>query len=202
MSKLILFTAPSGAGKTTIVRHLLAKYSELAFSVSATTRAKRPHETEGKDYYFLSKQDFLEKVDNGEFLEWEEVYESQYYGTLRSEIERLWKAGKHIIFDIEVNGATNIKKAYPDQTLAVFVKPPSPEILFERLRRRKTESKASLRKRIKRAARELTFEDKFDTVLLNDVLEEALANAEKIVEEYLELDPSAQKDSVSDSEKN
>ncbi len=189
MSKLVLFTAPSGAGKTTIVRHLLAKYDELSFSVSATTRDKRDHEIDGKDYYFLSKKTFQDKIEAGDFLEWEEVYEGQYYGTLRSEIERLWEAGKHIIFDIEVKGATNIKNAYSAETMAVFVKPPSPEILFERLRQRKTETAESLRKRIKRAAEELTYENTFDVVLLNDVLEETLERAEKLIEDYLELAP-------------
>lgn len=187
MSKLILFTAPSGAGKTTIVRHILSQYKELDFSVSATTREKRPHEEDGKDYYFMSKHDFLEKVKDGDFLEWEEVYEAQYYGTLRSEIERLWKLGKHIIFDIEVKGATNIKNAYPEETLAIFINPPSPEILFDRLRKRKTETEASLKKRIARAAKELTYVDKFDKILLNDQLEVALADAEKLVEDYLQI---------------
>ena len=187
MSKLLLFTAPSGAGKTTIVRHLLAKYDEISFSVSATTRSKRAHETEGKDYYFMSKHDFLGKVKAGDFLEWQEVYEAQYYGTLRSEIERLWKKGKHIIFDMEVKGATKIKNAYPNDTLAVFVKPPSPEILFKRLRERKTETEASLKKRIKRATEELTYEDKFDVVLLNDILEDTFKNAEQLIEDYLQL---------------
>lgn len=190
MSKLILFTAPSGAGKTTIVRHILSKYKEVDFSVSATTREKREHEEEGKDYYFLSKHDFLSKVKNGEFLEWEEVYEAQYYGTLRSEIERLWKEGKHVVFDIEVKGATNIKNAYPEQTLAIFIDPPSPEVLFERLRNRKTETEASLKKRIARATQELTYVDKFDRVLVNDQLEVAFAEAEKIVEDYLQIVPS------------
>lgn len=187
MSKLVLFTAPSGAGKTTIVRHILSKYEEVAFSISATTRKKRPHEEDGKDYYFLSKHDFLERVKNEEFLEWQEVYEAQYYGTLRSEIERLWKKGKHIIFDIEVKGATNIKKAYPDQTLAIFINPPSAEILLDRLKKRKTESEASLKKRMDRAVNELTYVDKFDAVLVNDQLEVALAEAEKMVEDFLQL---------------
>ncbi len=189
MSKLVLFTAPSGAGKTTIVRHILSKYEALDFSVSATTREKRPHEEEGKDYYFLSKHDFLHKAKEGDFLEWEEVYEAQYYGTLRSEIERLWKEGKHVVFDIEVKGATNIKKAYPEQTLAIFIDPPSAEVLFERLRNRKTESEASLKKRMKRAANELTYVDKFDKVLVNDKLEVAFAEAEKMVEDFLQIKP-------------
>ncbi|MEO0777309.1 MAG: guanylate kinase [Bacteroidota bacterium] len=186
MSKLVIFTAPSGAGKTTIVRHLLDQYDQLAFSVSVTTRQRRPHETDGADYYFLTREDFEARVAAGEFLEWEEVYEGQYYGTLRSEIDRLWELGKCIIFDIEVKGATNIKNTYPDQSLAVFVKPPSPTVLFERLRARQTETEASLQKRIRRASEELTYENSFDAVLLNDVLEDTLRNAEQLIETYLQ----------------
>lgn len=184
--KLVIFTAPSGAGKTTIVRHLLAHIENLDFSVSATSRPKREHEEGGRDYYFLSPMDFRKRIENEEFLEWEEVYEGQYYGTLKSEIERLWAEGKHIIFDIDVKGALNIKNTYPDDSLAIFVKPPSAEILFERLRNRGTETPESYRKRIKRATLELTYEDKFDVALLNDDLDAALIQAEKIVGEYLE----------------
>jgi len=202
MSKLVLFTAPSGAGKTTIVRHILSKYEEVDFSVSATTREKRPHEEEAKDYYFLSKHDFLHKVKQGDFLEWEEVYEAQYYGTLRSEIERLWKEGKHVVFDIEVKGATNIKNAYPEQTLAIFIDPPSAEVLFERLRNRKTESEASLKKRMKRAANELTYVDKFDKVLVNDILEVAFAEAEKMVEDFLQIKPIETKNDLENKSTN
>ena len=124
--KLIIFTAPSGAGKTTIVRHLLKKYDYLDFSVSATNRKRRDHEIDGRDYYFLKTDEFKTLVEKGDFLEWEEVYDNQFYGTLKSEVERIWKKGKHVIFDMEVKGATNIKKAFPDQSLAVFIKPPSP----------------------------------------------------------------------------
>ena len=182
---LIVFTAPSGAGKTTIVKHLLKKFSFLGFSISATTRQKRDHETDGLDYYFISLDQFREKLENKDFVEWEEVYDNQYYGTLKSEVERVWDLGKHIIFDIDVKGAVSIKNAYPDDTLVIFVKPPSPEILFERLRNRKTESAESLQKRIARAARELTFEDRFDAVLVNNVLEETLIKAESLVLEFL-----------------
>ena len=185
MSKLIIFTAPSGAGKTTIVRHLLKKYDELAFSVSATTRKMRPHEIDQKDYYFLSQEEFRQKIAEKAFAEWEEVYENQYYGTLISEISRLWKAGKHIIFDIEVKGALNIKKAFPEHSLAVFVKPPSPEVLFDRLRKRRTEDEKSLQLRIERATLELSYENKFDKVLVNNILEDTLAEAEQIVEEFI-----------------
>ena len=189
MRKLIIFTAPSGAGKTTIVHHLIKKFDNLAFSVSATTREKRKKEKDGVDYYFLSPKEFTKKVKNEEFLEWEEVYEDQYYGTLRSEIERIWKTGKCVIFDIEVKGATNIKKAFPEESLVVFVKPPSPEILFERLRNRRTESEKSLRRRIARAQEELTYENKFDVILVNDILDVALNEAEDIVNNYLNTGP-------------
>lgn len=186
MAKMILFTAPSGAGKTTIVRHLLARYPEqLAFSISATTRSCRPHEVDGKDYYFISSEDFEAKVQAGEFVEWEEVYEGLRYGTLRSEIERIWQLGKAVIFDIDVKGATNIKQAYPDHSMAVFVKPPSEEILFKRLRGRNTESEENLAKRIARAAEELTYELKFDRVLLNDDLDLAKLEAEDMVSRFL-----------------
>jgi guanylate kinase len=137
------------------------------------------------DYYFISLDQFREKLENKAFVEWEEVYDNQYYGTLKSEVERVWDLGKHIIFDIDVKGAVSIKNAYPDDTLVIFVKPPSPEILFERLRNRKTESAESLQKRIARAARELTFEDRFDAVLVNNVLEETLIKAENLVLEFL-----------------
>lgn len=183
--KLVIFTAPSGAGKTTIVRHLLTKVDDLAFSVSATSRAKRDHEQDGLHYYFLSPVEFRRKIDQGDFLEWEEVYPGQYYGTLKSEIERLWEEGKHIIFDIDVKGAVNIKLNYPEESLAVFVKPPSAEVLFERLQNRGTETPESYRKRVKRATLELSYEDKFDIALLNDKLDVALTEAEKIVTDFL-----------------
>lgn len=185
MSKLLIVTAPSGAGKTTIVHHLLQHFTNLAFSVSATTRQRRAHEEEGKDYYFISVEDFKARVALGAFVEWEEVYDNQFYGTLRSEIERLWALGKNIVFDIDVRGAANLKKSYPDDALTIFVKPPSPEILFERLRRRKTENEDSLRKRIARASEELTWENKFDVVLINDELDRVLAEAISVAADFL-----------------
>ncbi len=185
MSKLIIFTAPSGAGKTTIVRHLLEKMKDqLAFSVSATTRARRPHEINGKDYYFLTPAEFRHRISIGDFLEWEEVYDDQFYGTLRSEVDRIWALGKAVLFDIDVRGATNIKQAYPEQTLAIFVKPPSPEILFERLKNRRTETPESLKKRIARATEELSYENRFDQILVNDVLENTLQTAENLVDNF------------------
>lgn len=185
-TKLIIFTAPSGAGKTTIVRHLLGKYDQLAFSVSATSRQKRPHEVHGKDYYFLSLEDWKAKITAGDFLEWEEVYTNQYYGTLKSEITRLREAGKCVVFDIDVKGAMNIKETYGEDAVVIFVKPPSHEVLFQRLRGRQTEDDESLRKRINRAAEELTYESKCDIVLLNDDLSEALENAENIIGDILQ----------------
>jgi len=185
MGKLIIVTAPSGAGKTTIVRHLLSKYPELAFSVSATTRAQREKEVDGKDYYFITPDRFKELISEEAFLEWEEVYTDQFYGTLKSEAERLWGEGKHIIFDIEVHGATNLKNVYPDKTLTIFVKPPTPEALAERLRGRRSESEESLRKRIEKSTYELSFEKNFDIVLVNDVLEDALKEAAGIVEDFI-----------------
>jgi guanylate kinase len=185
MNKLIIVTAPSGAGKTTIVRHLLAKYDQLAFSVSATNRAKRAHETDGVDYYFLSTEEFKQRVKEGAFLEYEEVYDEQYYGTLKSEVERLWAAGKCIIFDVDVKGALNIQKSYPNESLSIFIKPPSKKILLERLKNRKTETPESLKKRIDRATEELTYEKRFDKVVKNDILEEALAKAETITTAFL-----------------
>jgi guanylate kinase len=188
MSKLLLFAAPSGAGKTTIVHHLLDKYDELSFSVSATTRGRRPHEIEGKDYYFLSSDRFQALIRQNAFLEWEEVYEGLFYGTLRSELQRLWSAGKYIVFDIDVKGALNIKQAYPEETTAIFVKPPSLEALSDRLRRRGTEDDSNLEKRMDRAAAELAYEPQFDRVLINDELQKALADAEAIIENVLQHD--------------
>jgi len=171
--KMIVFTAPSGAGKTTLVKHLLDSYEFLDFSISATTRAKRPHETEGKDYYFLTPEEFKRRINVDEFIEYEEVYEDQFYGTLRSEVDRIWDAGKAIIFDIDVKGAKNIKTLYCDQCLTIFVRPPSLEVLISRLTARATETEESLRKRIDRIREEVTYEPIFDTVVVNDLLEVA-----------------------------
>jgi len=186
MSKLIIITAPSGAGKTSIVRELLKKFDQLAFSISATTREKRPHEKDGVDYYFISYEEFKKRIENGDFAEWEEVYENQFYGTLKSEIERIWALGKHIIFDIEVKGAQNIKNTYGDQALAIFIKPPSLEVLIKRLKERKTENDKSLKKRISRAEKELKYENEFDTIVVNDNFEVAVKDAEKLLDTFFE----------------
>ena len=177
-AKLIIVTAPSGAGKTTIVRHLLNTFNFLDFSVSVTTRAKRAHETEGKDYYFKSSDAFKQLIKDEAFAEYEEVYENQFYGTLKSEIERIWKGGKRIVFDIDVKGATNLKKQYQHQAYAIFIAPPSLEVLENRLKARDTETPQSLKKRLTRVRKEMEYQDSFDTVLINDDLQTALREAE------------------------
>lgn len=187
--KLVLFAAPSGSGKTTIVRHLLRKFPQLAFSVSATTRTCRADEQDGRDYYFLSKEDFLDKVAAGAFVEWEEVYGGQYYGTLRSEIERIWQKGLHVIFDVDVKGALKLKEAYPDCSLSVFVKPPGMEVVRERLMSRGSETPETLAIRMSRVEEELAYEPLFDKVLLNEVLATALSEAEVLVATFLEVLP-------------
>ncbi|MCP4438108.1 MAG: guanylate kinase [Aureispira sp.] len=183
--KLIIFTAPSGAGKTTIVRHLLRVRSDLAFSISACTRSPRYGEVNGLDYYFLSADKFRSKIAEGDFLEWQMVYENQYYGTLRSEVERLWALGKHVVFDIDVKGAWEIKKQFKKKALSIFVKPPSFEELRDRLINRKTEDEKSLRKRIARVQEEMTYEHKFDVSLVNSELEVALKQAEELVDDFI-----------------
>lgn len=184
--KAIIFTAPSGSGKTTIVKHLLANNPQLAFSISASTRDKRGRtEENGKDYYFLSKDEFKSKIDSEEFIEWEEVYTGNYYGTLKSEVERLWSLGKTVLFDVEVKGAMNLKKYFGDQALAIFVKVPSIEELQKRLTGRGTESRESMSQRLYRAEFELTFENKFDVTLLNENLDESYEKAQVLVDEFL-----------------
>ncbi len=183
--KLVIFSAPSGAGKTTIVRHLLNKGFDLEFSVSATSRAPRPTETHGKDYYFLSAEEFNAKVGRDEFLEWEEVYNGIRYGTLKTEVERIRNKGKNVVFDVDVVGGLNIKKYFGDQALAVFVQPPSVEELRKRLRARSTETEEKIAMRIAKAEHELSFAPQFDVVLINDSLEQAFADAQKIVAAFL-----------------
>lgn len=183
--KLIIFSAPSGAGKTTIVKHLLKQNLGLEFSISATSRAPRSTETHGKDYYFLSPDEFQKKIANDEFLEWEEVYAGTCYGTLKSEVDRILKQGKHVIFDVDVVGGTNIKKFYGDQALAVFVKPPSIEELRNRLVGRSTDSAEVIEKRIQKAEYELTFAPNFDVILISQELPVTLANAESLVSNFL-----------------
>lgn len=184
--KLIVFSAPSGSGKTTIVRHLLKqKELDLEFSVSATSRGKRGEEIDGKDYYFLSSKDFKSKIKNDEFLEWEEVYRDNFYGTLKSEVERIWKKGKHVIFDIDVSGGLRIKRKFPEETLSVFVKPPSIDELKIRLKKRKTESAEKINMRVAKASAELATAPLFDVVIENDDLDKALSQAYDLVEKFV-----------------
>lgn len=184
--KAFIFSAPSGSGKTTIVHHLLSKFPALGFSISASTRDKRGRtEQNGKDYYFLTPDEFKQKIDNNEFIEWEEVYEGNYYGTLKSEIERIWAEGRHVIFDVDVKGGINLKRYFGDSALAVFVKVADLSVLEQRLTDRATESKDSLSRRLYKAKFEMSFEDKFDVILINDKLDEALAKAEKLVTDFI-----------------
>lgn len=184
--KLIVFSAPSGSGKTTVVRHLLEQMGEqLSFSVSATTRKKRANESHGKDYYFLEPDLFRKKIASGEFLEYEEVYDGLFYGTLISEVERIWANGKHVLFDVDVVGGLNIKKRFPNRTLAVFLRPPSVDVLMERLQNRQTEVEHQLQERIQKAHKEMEFESRFDKVIVNDILQETFVEAEKIVYEFI-----------------
>jgi guanylate kinase len=183
--KVIVFTAPSGAGKTTIVRRLLNEIPELKFSVSATTRPKRESEIDGKDYYFISNDAFRQKIVNDEFLEWEEVYEGLFYGSLKSEVKKNHTKGFITLFDIDVKGAQKIKTYYEDNALVVFVKPPSIDALKERLLNRKTESPEALKKRLDKASEELQYVNSFDTVLFNEDLEEAISDAKKIIMSFI-----------------
>ena len=184
--KIVVFTAPSGSGKTTVVRHLLKKYDILGFSVSATTRKKREGEVEGVHYYFMSENEFKEKINNGEFVEYEEVYPGKYYGTMKSEIERLWGKGKIILFDIDVKGAINIQDEYRKVCSSVFIRVPSLQILEQRLIARGKDSSEAILERIAKARYELSFENRFDHVIVNDLLEVALEEAEQIVEKLIE----------------
>ena len=185
--KLIIFSAPSGAGKTTIVKHLLHKFSQLEFSVSACSRPKRQGEQEGVDYYFLTVSQFKEKIANAEFVEWQEVYHEQYYGTLKSEIERIWSHGKQVIFDVDVEGGLNLKKAFGEKALAVFVMPPSIQHLENRLTLRQTETPESIKKRTTKAITELLTSKQFDQIVVNDDLQQAFVEAEKVVADFLKL---------------
>ena len=184
--KVIIFSAPSGAGKSTIVRHLLGKFNCLEFSVSATSRAPRGQEENGKDYYFFSTREFEEKISNGEFVEYEEVYAGSYYGTLVSEVERIWAKGHAIVFDIDVQGGVNLKRIFGDQAFSVFIQAPSVEVLRERLVGRGTDTPEAIEKRVAKAASEMEFAaGKFDHVLINDDLSKAKAEAENLIDDFL-----------------
>jgi len=183
--KAIIFCAPSGSGKTTLVKHLLQHNSDLGFSISASTRDKRGRtEQDGKDYHFLTPDEFKEKIVHNEFIEWEEVYEGNYYGTLKSEIERVWAEGKNVIFDVDVKGGLNLKKYFRDKALAIFVKVPSMEILEQRLQKRGTESDESLSRRLFKAKFEMSFQDEFDVVLVNEDLNKSLAEAQRLYDDF------------------
>lgn len=184
--KAIIFSAPSGAGKTTIVRHLLSERNDLAFSISACSRPRRNRtEVDGVDYYFLSVEDFKKKVANEEFVEWEEVYKDSFYGTLKSEVQRIWDLGKTVIFDVDVVGGKNLKKYFGKDALAIFVKPPSIQHLRDRLKTRDTETEESINIRMAKAEKEMGFAIHFDYILKNDILETALSDAEKVVDKFL-----------------
>ncbi|MCR9171423.1 MAG: guanylate kinase [bacterium] len=184
--KCIIFSAPSGAGKTTIVHNLLSRDLGLEFSVSACSRDPRPNEVDGKDYYFLGVEGFKEKIESDAFVEWEEVYSNNFYGTLKSEMERIWSQGKTVIFDVDVIGGLNLKKQFQESALAIFVKPPSYEELEKRLRGRSTETEEKINQRMEKATKELAFSKEFDNVLVNDDLDVACDQAASLVREFLD----------------
>ena len=184
--KLFTFSAPSGAGKTTIVRHLLRQEKlNLGFSISATSRAPRGEEVDEVDYYFMTKEDFINKVKKDAFVEWEEVYHNNFYGTLKTEVERIWSQKKHVIFDIDVVGGLRIKKKFPQRTLAVFIKPPDINELIRRLKKRATESEEKVKMRVAKASLEMALAPQFDTIILNDDLQKALKETEQVVENFI-----------------
>ena len=184
--KVIIFSAPSGSGKSTIVNALLKRLPNLEFSISATSRAPRGEEHHGKEYYFLSGIEFLHRVEQGHFIEWEEVYAGTHYGTLKSEVERIWKQGNTIIFDIDVKGGINLKKKFGNDALAIFIMPPSIKELERRLIKRGTESAEIIRKRIDRAELELSYAERFDKVIVNDDLEKAIDETQNAIVEFLQ----------------
>jgi guanylate kinase len=184
--KAIIFSAPSGSGKTTIVKHLLRKNMGLEFSISATTRPRRgERELDGKDYYFLSNEEFKKKIVEKAFVEWEEVYGGNYYGTLTSEVERIWAAGKHVLFDVDVKGGIKLKEYFEERGLAVFVKVKDMEVLEDRLRHRNTETEENIQRRLAKAKYEMSFENRFDTTLVSDDLDKTLQRAEQLVSDFI-----------------
>ncbi len=185
MNKVLIFSAPSGAGKSTVVAHLLKVFPNLEFSISATSRLPRGQEEDGVHYHFLSPDEFRQKIDSDDFIEWEEVYQGTHYGTLRSEVERIWAKGNVVVFDIDVVGGVNLKKIFGDKALSIFVQPPSIEELRRRLVSRATDSAEAIEKRVGKAASEIEFAPKFDTILINDKLELALSECESIVRDFI-----------------
>ncbi len=185
MNKLIVISAPSGAGKTSIVKHLLKNMDALSFSVSACSRDKRENETDGKDYHFLGVEDFKKKIKKDAFLEWEEVYENQFYGTLKSEVQRVWNEGKAVIFDVDVAGGLNIKKQYTQECLAIFIMPPSVDVLRERLSGRGSETDEKIEVRLAKAEKEIAKNQKFDKVILNDDFEIACEETQEVISNFI-----------------
>lgn len=183
--KLVIVTAPSGAGKTTIVKHLLTEYPYFEFSVSACTRPQRPGEVHGLDYYFMSIEEFKKKVDTDEFVEWEEVYKDSFYGTLKDEIRRIWSQNHVALFDVDVKGAISIQKAFPKESISIFVKPPSLDTLAQRLKNRATEDLQKIEERIAKATSEMEYEDYFDETVVNENLRDTLVKMEEIVDKFL-----------------
>ena len=185
MKKLIVISAPSGAGKTSIVRNLLTQVPSLNFSISACSRQKRKGEINGKDYYFLGIKGFQEKIAEDAFIEWEEVYKNQFYGTLKSEINRIWKSNNHVIFDVDVIGGIALKNYFNEKALSIFIDPPSIEVLFERLKKRDTDDKHSLKRRMEKAESELEYKSQFDQIITNDKLEIATRQTTKLVQNFI-----------------
>ena len=186
--KLIIFSAPSGSGKTTIVHHLLEEDLPLSFSVSACTRAPRENEQHGKDYYFLLADDFKSRIAKDEFIVWEEVYKDHYYGTFKSQLTRIWSLDKHVVFDVDVAGGVNLKEQFADQALALFIMPPSISVLKERLESRSTDEPEKIKIRLEKAEKELEFAEKFDLVIVNDKLDAAIREAYKAISDFLDLE--------------
>lgn len=183
--KLVIVSAPSGAGKTTIIKYLLENGLGLEFSVSACSRKMRPGEANGKDYYFLSAEEFRRRIENNDFLEWEEVYENSFYGTLKSEVDRITTKGNHVIFDVDVQGGMNIKKEYGERAISIFIQPPSLDELEKRLRMRSTDSEAAIQTRVNKAAEELSYANHFDLIIINDDLEKAQKECIDAVSKFL-----------------
>lgn len=191
MGKAILFSAPSGCGKTTIIGELMHFFDCFEFSISATSRAPRGGECDGKDYYFLSREEFMRRVEADAFLEWEEVYQGTCYGTLKSEIDRIWDKGRVIVFDVDVNGGRNIKRFFGDDALSIFVMPPSVEVLEQRLRSRGTDSEEAIVKRLARSAEELKQAPLFDVTIVNDDLQRAVDETRRVIEDFLQCKDSS-----------
>ena len=186
-NKVLVFSAPSGSGKSTIVNHILSLYPDsMEFSISATSRAPRGEEQHGREYYFLSTEEFRQLIEDDKFVEFEEVYEGRFYGTLKSECERIWNAGHVIIFDVDVKGGVNLKKYFGDAALSIFIKAPSVEVLRERLIKRGTDSPEAIEERVAKAEEEMAYAPQFDYVLVNDDLKTAFAESEKVVEDFLD----------------